>query len=31
MAAELVENPSIIQTIEHDLESVYWVLLSMVI
>lgn len=31
MAAELVENPSIIQTVEHDLESVYWVLLSMVI
>ncbi len=29
MAAELVEDPSILHTFEHDLESVFWVLLWM--
>jgi hypothetical protein len=29
MAAELVENPEAVQTVEHDIESIFWVLLWM--
>jgi hypothetical protein len=29
MAAELVQNPKAVQTVEHDIESIYWLLLWM--